>query len=178
VNNKIKIIITAAVVTAFPLVGLACGDQGCDPKTCEIMGANQPVKAYHGKAGKTGKYARSAHHLIPGNSPAYIRKILKKADALDLTEKQLKQVGDLLVQAETSAAKVHAESQIEVASFRTKLHSKNITDKDVTSYTKRMGELRAAKLSANLKASVAASRLLSDEQMQKLYAKQKASDLK
>ena len=170
------LMIAAAAAMLFSTPTLACGGKPCASKSCDFKGekAEQCAKGYtKGSADK-----KSGHHNIPGNSPAYIRKILKKADAIGLTDKQRKQVGELLVAAETGAAKAHAEAQIEVTEFRGKLHGGSLNDSDIKAYTKRMGELRAAKYEANLMASVKASRLLNDEQKAGLYAGKKAMGAK
>ncbi|ATX79253.1 LTXXQ motif family protein [Mariprofundus aestuarium] len=165
------LMVAAAAVMLFSAQALACGGKQCASESCDFKGAKAEncAKGY----AKGSGYKKSAHHKIPGNSPAYIRKILKKADAIGLTDKQRKQVGELLVAAETGAAKAHAEAQIEVAEFRGKLHGGSLNDSDIKAYAKRMGELRAAKYEANLMASVKASRLLNDEQKSKLYAGKK-----
>lgn len=130
-----------------------------------------PAAATAGKSYASGSYhGKSGHASIPGQSPDYIRKILKSADRIGLNEKQRKQIGELLVQAQVDAARAHGEAELAVAAFRSQLHSGTpVTDAQVNAYTKRMGELRGQRLSANLKASVAASRLLTAEQKAKLY---------
>ena len=165
------LMVAAATAMLLSTPVLACGGKPCASESCDFKSAKAEncAKGY----AKGSGYKKSAHHKIPGNSPAYIRKILKKADAIGLTDKQRKQVGELLVAAETGAAKAHAEAQIEVAEFRGKLHGGSLNDSDIKAYAKRMGELRAAKYEANLMASVKASRLLNDEQKSKLYAGKK-----
>jgi len=158
-NNRTKVILATVMVMAFPVSGLAYDGHGSLPKPCPL-GVKQASGKHHGKYG---------HHAIPGKTPNYIRKLLKRADRVGLSDKQRKQIGDLLVQAEVDAARAHAEAEITVAAFRSRLHSGKVTDKELNGYAKRMGELRTARLSANLKATVAASRLLSDEQKSKLY---------
>jgi len=165
---------SAALLLSTP--ALACGGKPCASESCDFKG--EKAQSCPKATGKSSGYKKSGHYNIPGNSPDYIRKILKKADAIALSDKQRKQVGELLVTAETGAAKAHAEAEIEVASFRSKLHSSGLKDSDIKAYTKRMGELRAAKLEANLTASVKASRLLSDEQKSRLYAGKKAMGAK
>ncbi|PJA31559.1 MAG: hypothetical protein CO187_08770 [Zetaproteobacteria bacterium CG_4_9_14_3_um_filter_53_7] len=129
-----------------------------------------PMSSLAGDAHASGSYhAKSGHAAIPGQTPDYIRKVLKRADAIGLSDKQRQQVGALLVQAESQAATAHAEAEITVAAFRSQLHAGTVSDKDVNAYTARMGELRAVRLAANLKASVAVSRLLSDEQKSSLH---------
>lgn len=151
-KKSTKSIIAAAVILAFPAAGIACDANGAKSASCP---------AYHAKKG---------HHAIPGKSPNYIRKILRNADRLGLSDKQRQQIGKLLVEAESDAARAHAEAEVTVAAFKSRLHSGSVSDKEVNAYTKRMGELRAARLAANLKASVATSRLLTEEQQSKLYA--------
>ena len=159
-RNRTKIILTAAMMMALPMSSFAGDWSGRQSNSCP-PGAKQVRGEHHGKYG---------HHAIPGKTPNYIRKILKGADRIGLNDKQRKQIGDLLVQAEVDAARAHAEAETAVASFRSRLHSGDLSDKEVAAYTRRMGELRTARLSANLKASVAASRLLSDEQKSRLHA--------
>jgi len=170
------LMIAASAAMLFSTPALACGGKPCASESCDFKGekAEQCAKGY----AKGSAYKKSGHHNIPGNGPDYIRKILKKADAIGLSDKQRKQVGELLVVAETGAAKAHAEAQIEVAEFRGKLHGGSLKDSDIKAYTKRMGELRAAKYEANLMASVKASRLLNDEQKAGLYAGKKAMGAK
>jgi len=165
-NKTVKYLVSAAVAAAvFATPAMACGGKLCDAKNCDF-------KTEKSKSCPTiGKSYKKGHHKIPGKSPAYVRKILKKGDQIGLNDSQKKEVGKLLIAAETGAAKAHAEAQIVVADFRSKLHSKGgVSDSDVKAYTKRMGELRSDKLRANLMASVKASRLLNDEQTSKLYA--------
>ncbi|ATX82354.1 hypothetical protein Ga0123462_1491 [Mariprofundus ferrinatatus] len=145
---------------------MACGGKQCSAEDCSFKG-EKAASCSKGDAKSSGYHKRSGHHNIPGNSPDYVRKILKNGN---LNDKQRKEVGELLVAAETGAAKAHAEAQITVAEFRTTLHSGDLKDRDIKAYAKRMGELRAAKLEANLMASVKASRLLTDEQKAGLYS--------
>lgn len=165
-NKSLKhLIVATSAALLFSTSVLACGAAPCGTENCDFNGA-KPEKCEKGYAKKAG-YKRSAYHKIPGNSPSYVRKILKKGD---LNDKQRKQVGALLIAAETDAAKAHAEAQIAVAEFRTKLHSGDLKDRDIKAYAKRLGELRAAKLETNLMASVKASRLLTADQKAGLYA--------
>ncbi len=150
-------IVIAAMMMVYPLSAVACDGKGSGSGSC-LTGKS----SYHGK---------HDHHTIPGRSPGHIRDILKSADRIGLSEKQRKQIGELLVEAESGVAKAHAEAEVTVAEFRSRLHSGSVTDKEVTAYTKKMGQLRATSLSANLKASVSTSRLLTDEQKSKLYSK-------
>jgi len=176
-NKHLKhLMIATSAALLLSTSAIACGGKPCASESCDFKGA-KAEKCAKGYAKGSG-YKKSAHHKIPGNSSAYIRKILKKSDAISLTDKQRKQVGELLVAAETGAAKAHAEAQITVADFRSKLHSGSLKDSDIKAYTKRMGELRAAKLAANLMASVKASRLLNDEQKAGLYAGKKTMGAK
>jgi len=164
--KHLMIATSAAVLLSTP--ALACGGKACPSQDCDFQG----VKAQDCPIGsaKSSGYKKSGHDNIPGNKPSYIRKILKKGDAIALTDKQRKQIGDLLIAAETAAARTHAEAQITVSDFRSKMHAGELSDADIKAYTKRMGELRTAKFQANLAASVKASRLLSAEQKTKLYA--------
>jgi len=154
-NKRTKSIIVTAIILAFPAIAIACDGTHAKSASC-------PAAGKHG--------ASHTHHAVPGKSPDHIRAILKGADRIGLSEKQRQQVGVLLIEAESAVAKAHAEAEVTVAAFRSRLHSGSVSDKEVNSYSKKMGELRAATLAANLKASVAASRLLSDEQRAKLYA--------
>jgi len=152
--KKMKLMImAAALLLAAPLTALAGGSH----HGSTAAGAHG---SYHGKGG---------HAAIPGQSPAHLRRILKHADLIGLSDSQRKQIGKLLIEAETEAARAHAEAEIAVAAFRSRLHGGKVSDSEVNAYSKRMGELRAARLRANLKASMAASRLLSDQQKAKLY---------
>jgi len=166
---KKYILMAAAASMLFSTPVQACDGKACDLKNCDYKGtkASSCPTTY----GKSSGYKKSGHYNIPGKKPTYIRKILKKADVIELSDKQRKQIGELLVAAETGAAKAHAKAQITVAEFRSKLHSGNLSDADIKAYTGRMGELRSAKLAANLNASVKAARLLSDEQKSRLYGK-------
>ncbi|MDT8376823.1 MAG: Spy/CpxP family protein refolding chaperone [Mariprofundaceae bacterium] len=159
-NNSTKAVVVTAMMMAFPVSGLACDINGPASK------ASPPGSQQAGDK----QHVRHGHHSIPGKNPNYIRKILKGADRIGLSDRQRQQIGDLLVQAEVDAARAHAEAETTVAAFRSRMHSGKLSDKEVAAYTRRMGELRAARLSANLKASVAASRLLSDEQKARLHA--------
>ncbi len=152
-HKLLKVLTMAGLLLALPAATMACNG-----KACNISCASDAKHQAHGK-----------HHAIPGKSPAYIRKIVKSADKLGLSDKQRKQVGELLVQAESAAAEVHAKAEIAVAEFRGKLHSGEATDRDMRAYARLMGELHSAKLEANLKASMAAAKLLNTEQKQKLY---------
>lgn len=156
---KKHLIIVAAALLMIPTVSSACDGKGSKGATCMS-------KSAHGSG-----HGPSGHHAIPGKSPGHIRMMLKSADRIGLSKKQRKQIGELLVEAESGVAKAHAEAEVTVAEFRSRLHAGSVTDKEVDAYTKKMGQLRSASLAANLKASVAASRLLTDEQKSKLYSK-------
>ncbi|GAV19143.1 hypothetical protein MMIC_P0072 [Mariprofundus micogutta] len=173
-NKQLKhLMIATSAALLLSTSALACGGKACPASDCDFKGAKAqdcPLST-----AKAPAYKESGHYKIPGKSPRYIRKILSKSDLIGLSDKQRKQIGELLLAAETGAAKAHAEAQITVAEFRSKLHSGNLNDRDIKAYTARMGELRAAKLQANLMASVKASRLLSDEQKSRLYAAKTAA---
>jgi hypothetical protein len=162
-NNRTKVILATVMMMAFPMSGLAYDGHGPVSKPCPL-GVKQASGKHHGQYG---------HYAIPGKTSNYIRKILKRADTIGLSDRQRKQIGDLLVQAEVDTARARAEAQIAVAEFRSKLRSGNVSDHDVKAYSKRMGELRSDKLNANLTASVKASRLMSDEQKSRFYAGKK-----
>ncbi|OIO72180.1 MAG: hypothetical protein CO186_03635 [Zetaproteobacteria bacterium CG_4_9_14_3_um_filter_49_83] len=159
-NKMTKHMIIAAMMVVLPVSAIACETKGVKSPACTLDGHG----SYHGKQG---------HNAIPGRTPDYLRNILKGADRIGLNGKQRTMIGELLVEAESDAAKAHAEAEVTVAEFKLRLHSGSLSDKEVNAYTKKMGELRAAQLAANLKASVAASRLLSDEQKAKLYTSKK-----
>ncbi len=163
----LKVFTMAGLLIALPAATLACDGKACDlsKKPCDISAKKS--------AAASNYHAHGKHHAIPGKTPDYIRKIVKAADRLGLSDKQRKQVGELLIQAETGAAAVHARAQIAVADFKSKLHAGDATERDIKDYAKQMGELHSAKLQANLKASVAAAKLLSAEQKQMLYAHKK-----
>ncbi|MFC1536254.1 hypothetical protein ACFL48_00390 [Pseudomonadota bacterium] len=164
-NKTFKYLVSAAVAAAmFATPAMACGGKACGSKNCDFKADKSRSCPTKGKSYKKG------HHKIPGKSAAYVRKILKKADRIGLSSSQKKEVGKLLIAAETGAAKAHAEAQITVADFRSRLHGGKLSDSDLKAYTKRMGEHRSDKLMANLMASVKASRLLTDEQKAKLYS--------
>ena len=160
--KKYLFMMIAATVMAYPVHATACDGKGAKSAACPT--------------GHSSGHGKHGHHAIPGNSLDHIRKILKSADAIGLDNSQRKQVATLLIDAETQVAKAHAEAEVTVAEFRAKMHTGKLSDKEVKAYTKKMGELRAEKLSANLMASVKASRLLSDEQKSKLYSKRKDWD--
>lgn len=168
-NMKKYLLMAAAISMLFSTPVQACGSKACDLKNCDYKGTK--AKACPTTSTKASAYKKSGHYHIPGKKPTYIRKILNKADVIGLSDRQRKQIGELLISAETGAAKAHAQAQITVAEFRSKLHSGNLSDADIKAYTNRMGALRSAKLAANLNASVKASRLLSDEQKSRLYAR-------
>jgi hypothetical protein len=161
-----KIDIIKSAVLAIMAIGLmaspamASGGKG---KACPLQ--NDHHGSHYGKHnGKSGK------HAIPGSSPAHLRMILKRADKLGLSDKQRGQVGDLLVQAQTDAAKAHAQMEVTVANFKATMRSGKVTEKDMKAYAKRLGELRTAKLLAHLLACNEAKSLLSDDQREKMKA--------
>jgi len=151
---KTQRIITAVLaIMAMGLIAspvMASGDRG---QELPLQGN------HHGKSGK---------HAIPGDSPAHLRMILKGADTLGLSDKQRSQVGDLLIQAQTDAARAHAQMEVTVAEFKSKLHSGKASEKDMRTYAKRVGELRTARLLAHLLACNKATLLLNDDQREKM----------
>jgi Spy/CpxP family protein refolding chaperone len=139
---------------------MASGGKG---KACPLQ--NDHHGSHYGKhSGKSGK------HAIPGSSPAHLRMILKRADKLGLSDKQRSKVGDLLVQAQTDAAKAHAQMEVTVSEFKAKMRSGKMTEKDMRAYAKRLGELKTAKLLAHLLACNEAKSVLTDEQREKMKA--------
>ncbi len=135
---------------------MASGDRG---KSCPLQGS------HHGK-----HYGKSGKHAIPGDSPAHLRMILKHTDKLGLSDKQRSKVGDLLVQAQTDAARAHAQMEVTVAEFKSKLRAGKVTEKDMKAYAKHVGDLRTAKLLAHLLACNEAKSLLSDDPREKMKA--------
>lgn len=156
--KKHLIIAAAALLLTLPGFATACDGNAGKAGGCPVASQD----SHHGGHG---------HKAIPGISPGHIRLILKEGDRLGLSEKQRQQIGELLVEAESGVAKAHAEAEVTVANFRSRLHSGSVTDKELDAYTKKMGQLRTAALAANLKASVAAMRLLSDEQKKTLHSR-------
>ena len=71
------------------------------------------------------------------------------------------------------SAEADARGDAVVAEFYGKLRAKKAGDAEVEAYTKRMGELHAARLKANLTAYMKASALLTPEQKEKFYAGKK-----
>ena len=133
-------------------------------------GNSCPQQGKH-HSGSYGKHcSKSGKHAIPGSSPAHLRMILKRADTLGLSDKQRKQVGDLLVQAQTEAAKAHAQMEVTVAEFKAKMHAGKAGEKDMRTYAKRVGELRTAKLLAHLLACNEAKSILSENQREQMKA--------
>ncbi|MDQ6962960.1 MAG: Spy/CpxP family protein refolding chaperone [Mariprofundaceae bacterium] len=155
-NHTIRKITFASIIAiAFSVSpALACdGSKGATKKTCEYT-QNQHK-------------AHSKHHL-PGGSLAYLRMIVKRADTIGLSDKQRQQVGALLIQSQSDAAKTHGQAEVTVAAFKSKLHADKATKKDIKDYSKKIGQLRADKLSTHLLATHKAKALLNDEQRQAL----------
>ena len=117
---------------------------------------------------------RAAASRIPGKTSQDIHKILNKGELIGLSDAQRKQITALLVEAETGTARASAQSSALIAEFYGKLSSGGVSDDEIKAYTKRMGELRAAHLQANLMSSVHAAALLSDAQKAKLYGNKKS----
>lgn len=153
--KRYLIMITLAAMAAWPAGASAC--------SAGKTGAGYPTEA-------SAHHANSGHRAIPGQRIDYLRRMLKEADAIGLNDKQRKQIAALLIDAESRSAHAHAESEVAVAAFRARLHAGAVSDREVDAYVKRMGELRAERLAANLQATVAAGRLLTTEQKSKLYA--------
>ena len=152
------LVIMAMGLMASPV--MASGGKG---KSCPLQ--NDHHGSHYGK-----HYSKSGKHAIPGSSPAHLRMILKRADKLGLSDKQRGQVGDLLVQAQTDAAKAHAQMEVTVVGFKSRLRAGKVTEKDMRAYARRVGELRTAKLLAHLLACNEAKSLLSDDQREKMKA--------
>jgi hypothetical protein len=147
------------VIMATGLLASPAIASGAKGKSCPLQGS------HHGK-----HYGKSGKHAIPGSSPAHLRMILKRADKLGLSDKQRSKVGDLLVQAQTDAAKAHAKMEVTVAEFKSKMRAGKVAEKDMRIYAKRLGELKTAKLLAHLLACNKAKSLLSDDQHEKMKA--------
>ena len=186
-----------AALAAFMLLSspaLACGGKSCSPGQCankaghakscmagkEKCAMNKAGHAQKCAAGdktcamnKTG-YAKKGHALVPGKTSNYTRKILSKGELIGLSDTQRKQINELLATAEASTARARYLSSALVQELYGKLRSGGVSDGEIKAYTKRMGELRAAHLEANLMASVHTAALLSEEQKAKLYADKKA----
>lgn len=154
---KLKLAVLA--IMAMGLMAAPAMASSGKGKSCSSQGS------HYGK-----HYGKSGKHAIPGSSPAHLRMILKGADKLGLTDKQRSKIGDLLVQAQTDAAKAHAQMEVAVAEFKSKMHAGKAGEKDMKAYAKRLGELKTAKLLAHLLACNEAKALLSDEQREKMKA--------
>lgn len=151
IKSTILLIMTMGLLVS-PV--MASADKG---KSCPLQ------SGHHSK-----HYGKSVKHAIPGDSPTHLRMMLKRADKLGLSDKQRGQVGDLLVQAQTDAARAHAQMEVTVVEFKSKLRAGKVTEKDMKAYAKRLGELRTAKLLAHLLACNEARSLLSDDQREKM----------
>jgi len=147
------------VIMAMGLMAAPAMASGGKGKSCPQQGG------HYGK-----HYGKSGKHAIPGSSPAHLRMILKRAGKLGLSDKQRSKIGDLLVQAQTDAAKAHAQMEVTVANFKSKMHAGKAGEKDMKAYAKRLGELKTAKLLAHLLACNEAKSLLTDEQREKMKA--------
>ena len=176
-NKYFKHLIGAvAALMLMSSPALACGGKSCSPKQCAYKAGQTQKCAYGDKAcamSRTG-HAKKGHARIPGKTSNYTRKILNKGELIGLSDVQRKQITDLLVGAETGAARAKAQSMALVAEFYGKLRSGGVSDDEIKAYTNRMGEWRTDHLRANLMASVHAAALLSDEQKAKLYARKKS----
>lgn len=176
-NKYVKHLIIAATAIMFlSSPALACGGKSCSPKQCAYKSGHAQGCAYGDKACAMKKmgYAKKGHARVPGKTSHYIHKILNKGELIGLSDAQRKQITALLVEAETGAAKARAQSSALIAEFYGKLRSGGVGDDEIKAYTKRMGELRAAHLQANLMSSVHAAALLSDEQKARLYGNKKS----
>ena len=152
-----RIITAVLAIMAMGLMASPVMASGNTGSSCPLQGKHHGSQ--HGKSGK---------HAIPGDSSAHLRMILKGADTLGLSDKQRSQVGDLLVQAQTDAARAHAQMEVTVAEFKSRLHAGNVTEKDIKAYATRVGELRTARLLAHLLACNKAMLLLSDDQREQM----------
>ena len=176
-NKYVRHLMIAAIAIMFlSSPALACGGMACSPKSC----ANNAGYAQGCAAGdktcvmnKMGD-AKKGHTRIPGKTSQYVHKILNKGELIGLSDVQRKQINDLLANAEAGVAKARVQSWVLIKAFYGKLRAGGVSDNEIKAYTKRMGELRAAHLQANLMSSVHTAALLSDEQKAKLYGKKKS----
>ena len=166
-NGYLKHLVAAAAA-ALLFAGqalAACPDGACagkgNPESC-------PYKGH-----------KPAHHMsqqvskVPGASNSYVHRILAKGEQIGLSDEQRKQIEEILIAAEKESAEADARADAVVAEFYGKLRAKKAGAAEIDAYAKRMGELYAARLKANLNASTKASNLLSAEQKEKFYAGKK-----
>ncbi len=170
-KNIKHFILMAAASMLISTPALACGGTSCPSESCDFKG--KKVESSEKNWAEPSAYKKTKRYNIPGNSPKYIRNILKKSAALELTDQQKKQIGALLKTAESDASKAHDVAKLTVVEFRKKMYAGGLKETEIKMYAKQMGELRAARFQSNLMASVKASRLLSDEQKSKLYGGKK-----
>lgn len=168
-NKYIKHLIIAAGATLL-ISGQAIA---CEGKSCAAMqqaqGDSCPYK------GHKPAHAMQKHQAkkVPGASSNYVHRILSKGEQIGLSAGQRKQIEDILVATMKETAEADARADAVVAEFYGKLRAKKAGDADVDAYAKRMGELHATRLKANLTASMKASALLTSEQKEKFYAGRK-----
>lgn len=148
----------------------AMGKMGCSKKMHTMNNAGGEKKCVMSKMG----HAKKGHPPAPGKTSNYARNILQKGELIGLSDMQRKQINELLANAEAGVAKARVQSLVLVKAFYGKLRDGGVSDNEIKAYTKRMGELRAAHLQANLMASVQTAALLSDEQKAILYGKKKS----
>lgn len=192
--QKMKYVIAVAVIAMFASgQALACGGaKGCmsgqagtqTSKECPMqkdcpMKKDRPMKkdCQMGKGsaykGHGYSHAKKHHTNIPGKSTRYVHKILRRGDEIGLSDTQRRQIEDILIAAEKEGAEARARAEAVAAEFYGKLKAGKVNDNEIGAYASRMGELHAARLKANLSASLRASSMLSAEQKAKLYAGKK-----
>lgn len=169
-NRHVKhLVIAAATALLFSGQAMACGGaRACmaDKGTMQQgQGGSCPYQG-HMPAGATQTHAKK----IPGASSDYVRRMLRNGEQLGLSAEQRKQIEEILVTAEKEAAEAAARADTVVADFYGRLRTKKTGAADIDAYARRMGELHAARLKANLTASIKASELLTPEQKKKFYA--------
>lgn len=144
-----------------------------DKKGCDMAGkaaAQTGKRECNDRSGQRAWHDKKRHAGYPGKNSHYVQKILRRGEAIGLSDKQRRQIEEILVAARKETAESRARAEALAVELYGKLRSGKVGDADVDAYAARMGELHAARLKANLSASLKASALLSAEQKQKLYA--------
>ncbi|MDH5477409.1 MAG: Spy/CpxP family protein refolding chaperone [Nitrospinota bacterium] len=105
----------------------------------------------------------------PGESATHIKKVLKHASDIGLSEEQRGQIADIYVKAMGESASINAQIEVTISAFMALYKQGKVNEEAIRDYSGKMGDLRGRFLFNNLKAMNDVKGVLTKEQRETIH---------
>ncbi len=150
INLGVKVVFTLFLTTALL------------PGATTAQATNERYSSSH-EDGDSDKYR------IPGKSADHIKKALKHAVEIGLSDSKKKLVADIYIKAKGESAAIKAESEVIVTNFMSLYKQGKVTEEAIRDYAGKMGDLKTRFLLNNLKAMNDVKKILTQGQREIIH---------